>query len=194
MYNYRVADNLGITLGGFVVPPVFDKPFTDLRGIGEAVDPYAVGQRGKLGISRSEWIVGTHFLVPVESSRETAPPPFPSEHVQHLLACLASGHYSGQERRRHKRHAVTVPVVALPLAADYRIDGESVHMTATNVSLGGAALMYTSSIAAPYLVLDFGAAGEELLQVVLQILRLRSIGSLFEICGQFIGRLPQVPE
>jgi hypothetical protein len=125
----------------------------------------------------------------VEINWDALTPPTPPDRVQQLLTSLATGTYSGPERRRHKRHAVTAPVVALPLAAHYRVDGDPVQMTTANVSLGGAALMHTQCIDAPYLVLDFSVAGEDRLQVVLQVLRVRCVGPLFEIGGQFSGRL-----
>ena len=185
-----------LTLGRLPVTPAFCEPLTEFQGVVSPIGPHTIDRNREMGIAQNEWTTSTTFLSPVpplEVQRDAATPSVPAENMEQFLTCLAGGHYSGQERRRHKRHPVTAPVVALPLAADYRIEGESVQMTTTNLSLGGAALMHTESINSPYLVLDFSAAGEDLLQVVLQILRVRSIGSIFEISGQFIGRLPHAP-
>jgi hypothetical protein len=86
-----------------------------------------------------------------------------------------------------------VPVVALPLASDFRINGEPVQMTTANVSLGGAALIHTRFVDTPYLALDFKAATIESLQVVLKVLRVRSLGPVYEVSGEFISRLSQIP-
>jgi hypothetical protein len=182
-------------LASGVVPgtPALGTRLTEFQGVATPLSPHAIDRAREVGIAQGEWGTPTSFVPPMEATRDAATPLVSAENVQQLLTCLSGGDYSGQERRRHQRHAVTAPVVALPLAADYHIDGDSVRMTTTNLSLGGAALIHTEPINAPYLVLDFSAAGEELLQVVLQILRMRSIGAFFEIGGQFIGRLPQPP-
>jgi hypothetical protein len=86
-----------------------------------------------------------------------------------------------------------VPVLVLPLARDFRVAGEPMQMTTVNVSLGGAALVHTRFIDAPYLALDFSVAGVELMQVILHVLRVRSTGLVYEIGGKFISRLSQSP-
>jgi hypothetical protein len=62
-------------------------------------------------------------------------------------------------------------------------------MTMANISLGRAALLHTRFVDAPYLAIDFTAAGLELLQVVFKVLRCRSLGPVYEIGGQYISRL-----
>jgi hypothetical protein len=128
-------------------------------------------------------------LAPVELKLEAAGHRIPPQNVRRLVKALAPSGYAGPERRMHQRYPVTVPVVALPLAADFRIDGEPLQMTTVNVSLGGAALIHTRFIKAPNLALDFTVAGVELLQVVLKVLRVRGIGPVYEIGGEFISRL-----
>jgi hypothetical protein len=182
-----------LTLGVDPVAPAFDNCLAKLQDVALPVDPHVFDRAREVGISHGEWRIPTSLVPPIEVKRDDDAQPVSVENVQQLLTCLAGGQFFGKERRRHLRHAVAAPVVALPLAADYRIDGEPQQMTTTNLSLGGAALMHSQQVDAPYLVLDFSAAGEELLQVVLQILRVRSIGSFVEIGGQFIGRMPQSP-
>jgi hypothetical protein len=116
-------------------------------------------------------------------------PAIPPETVQRLIKPLASTEYQGPDRRREKRYPVTLPVVAVPLAADFRIDGEPAQMLTANISLGGAALIHTRFIDADYLALDFTGAGSESLQVVLKVLRVRSLGLVYEISGEFVSRL-----
>jgi hypothetical protein len=144
------------------------------------------------GVTRSE--TDNPFISPVEVNMQAAAPSVPSENVQRLIKSLVPGEYTGPDRRIHKRYAVTVPVIVLPLTSDFRINGEPVQMTTANVSLGGAALIHTRFIDGPYLALDFTVAGIELLQVVLKVLRVQGAGPVYEVGGQFISRLSQTPK
>jgi hypothetical protein len=145
------------------------------------------------GVTRSEPGMSGRSVAPVEGRVEAIAPSIPPENVQRLLKSFVPGDFSGPDRRRHKRYPVTVPVIVLPLAADFRINGEPVQMTTANVSLGGAAFIHTRFIDVPYLAIDFTLAGLELLQVVLQVLRVRNIGPVYEVAGQFISSVSQAP-
>jgi hypothetical protein len=79
--------------------------------------------------------------------------------------------------------------VAVPLGNDFRIIGEPVHMTTMNLSLGGAALIHTRFTDAPHFALDFSTAGFKLMQVVMQVLRVRNVGPVYEVAGRFLSRL-----
>jgi predicted RNA-binding Zn-ribbon protein involved in translation (DUF1610 family) len=115
----------------------------------------------------------------------------PPENIKRLVKSVAPGKSPHIDLRKHKRHPITVPVVAVPLAADFRVSGEPMKMTTLNVSLGGAALIHTRVIDAPYLAIDFSAAGIELMQVVLKVLRVRNVGAVYEVAGEFISQLAQ---
>jgi PilZ domain len=143
------------------------------------------------GIRRNELGVVNPFMAPVALKVEA--PPIPLENIQRIVKSLASNEQPGAERRRHKRHPVMVPVVALPLAADFHVDGEPVKMTTANVSLGGAALIHTRFVDAPYLAMDFTVAGIELWQVVFKVLRVQSRGIVYEVGGEFVSRLSRTP-
>ncbi len=143
------------------------------------------------GVTRRE--ADNAFVAPVAIDIEAATSSDPPENVQRLLKSLVPGEYSGPERRSDKRYAIAVSVVVLPLASDFRIDGEPVQMTTANISLGGAALVHPRSLNAPYLALDFTVAGVELLQVVLKVARVHCTGPVYEMAGQFISRLAQAP-
>jgi len=147
----------------------------------------------KHGIHRGESSPGNPFVAPVALKVDSNAPSMPPENIQRLIKSMASEEQKGAERRRHKRYPVMVPVVALPLTADFRVDGEPMQMTTANVSLGGVALIHTRFVDAPFLALDFRVAGVELLQVVLKVLRVRSRGLVYEIGGEFISRLSQSP-
>jgi hypothetical protein len=123
------------------------------------------------------------------TSRYSIPP----ENVQRLIRSPKQDEYTGPDRRGQKRHVVNVPVVAVPLASDFRVDGETVQMTTANVSLGGAALVHTRFVESQYLAIDFAAAGLHSLQVVLRVLRVRSVGPAYEVSGEFISRVSHMP-
>jgi hypothetical protein len=148
--------------------------------VGDATEPV-------IGLDKAVQLRICEVTIVPESAAAAVPP----EHVRRLIKSLGGEKYEGPERRRDQRYAVTVPVVAVPLGQDFRIVGEPVKMTTLNVSLGGAALMHTRFTEAPYFALDFTSAGVELLQVVLQVLRVRNLGPLYEIGGRFISRLSQ---
>ena len=82
-----------------------------------------------------------------------------------------------------------MPAVALPLAPDFRVNGEAMAMTTANISLGGVALLHTRFVDAPYLAVDFTPTGEDKLQVVLKLLHCRPLGLVYEIGGEFISRV-----
>jgi hypothetical protein len=113
----------------------------------------------------------------------------PPEHVQRLLKCLAGKEYTGPERRRGKHYQVRRRAVVIPLAADFRVDGPPMEMTTLNVSLYGAALLHTRHINAMYLALDFTMDSSHLLQTVMSVLRVRSMGLGYEVAGEFVSGL-----
>jgi hypothetical protein len=134
------------------------------------------------------------FVAEVKVSVDARHGCVPPENVQRIIRALTQNHYHGAERRKGKHYAVAVPVVAVPLGADFGIIGEPVQMTTINVSQTGAALLHTRFTQAPYYALDFTLAGVELVQVVLEVLRVRNVGVLYEVAGRFVSRLtPKAP-
>jgi hypothetical protein len=134
------------------------------------------------------------FVAEVKVSVDARNGCVPPENVQRLIRALTQNPYHGSERRKDTHYAVAVPVVAVPLGADFGIIGEPVQMTTMNISQTGAALLHTRFTQAPYYALDFTLAGVELVQVVLEVLRVRNIGVLYEVAGRFVSRLtPKAP-
>jgi hypothetical protein len=95
----------------------------------------------------------------------------------------------GVDRRQQKRYSVALGVVAVPLGPDFSIAGPAARMIIRNISPSGAALAHTRFSDVPYFVLDFTAAGIELLQVVLKVLRVSNSGPIYEVAGKFISRV-----
>jgi hypothetical protein len=96
---------------------------------------------------------------------------------------------TGKERRQQTRYSIGVPVVAVPLRADFSIAGPAVRMTTRDISQSGMALAHARFSEVPYYVIDFTSAGIELLQVLLQVLRVSNSGPTYEVAGKFINRL-----
>ena len=62
-------------------------------------------------------------------------------------------------------------------------------MTTRDISQSGIALAHARFSDVPYYVIDFTAAGIELLQVLLKVLRVSNSGPNYEVAGKFISRL-----
>jgi hypothetical protein len=111
--------------------------------------------------------------------------------IRQLVRSLGGKPYAGPDRRQDQRYSMAVPAVAIPLGKDFRVIGKPVQMTTLNVSQGGAALLHTQYTDTPNFALDFTASGIPLMQVILQVLRVRDVGSVYEIAGQFVSRMSQ---
>jgi hypothetical protein len=95
----------------------------------------------------------------------------------------------GIDRRQHTRYSIGVPVIAVPLAANFTIVGPAVKMTTRDISKSGVGLAYARFTDAPYFVIDFTSAGIELLQVLMAVVRVSNNGPNYEVAGKFINRL-----
>jgi hypothetical protein len=142
-----------------------------------------------LGLTRVAGDSTTPFAILAQVGNSDFTPTIPPENVQRLAKMLAWDDAKWADRRQHPRHAISLPVIVLPLATDFRVNGDAVTMTTANISLGGAALLHTRFVDAPYLAIDFTTAGVDKMQVVLQVLRCRASGPVYEIGGKFISRL-----
>jgi hypothetical protein len=96
---------------------------------------------------------------------------------------------TGRDRRQQTRYSIGVPVVAVPLRANFSIAGPAVRMTTRDISPSGIALAHARFSNVPYYVIDFTSAGIELLQVLLKVLRVCNSGPTYEVAGKFINRL-----
>jgi hypothetical protein len=142
-----------------------------------------------LGLVKADGGQCNPFAVEVKVSVDARNGCVPPENVQRLIRALTQNHYPGCERRKDTHYSVVVPVVAVPLGADFGVIGEPVQMTTMNISQTGAGLLHTRFTQVPYYALDFTLAGVELVQVVLEVLRVRNVGVLYEVAGRFVSRL-----
>jgi hypothetical protein len=96
---------------------------------------------------------------------------------------------TGRDRRQQTRYSIGISVIAVPLRANFSIAGPAVRMTTRDISQSGMALACARFSDFPYYVIDFTAAGIELLQVLLKVLRVSNCGPTYEVAGKFINRL-----
>jgi hypothetical protein len=115
--------------------------------------------------------------------------PVSQKDVQRLVQCLAARDYRGREVRKQRRFPVAAPVTVVPLGADLRVSGQPARVMTINVSGGGMALVHSRRIVEPYLAIDFAASGVDLLPAVLQVSRVRTLASAFEVAGSFVSRI-----
>jgi hypothetical protein len=115
--------------------------------------------------------------------------PLPEKDVQRLVQCLAAKSFSGREARRQKRHPVAAPITLVPLSPDYRVAGQPARVMSINVSAGGIALVHSRRIVEPFLAIDFSASGVDLLPAILQVTRVRTLATAYEVAGRFVSRI-----
>ena len=58
-----------------------------------------------------------------------------------------------------------------------------------NISTGGICLLNDRAVHAAFLALELSAPGGDLIQVLVQVLRSRPRGGVYEIGGEFIARI-----
>jgi len=113
----------------------------------------------------------------------------PPKDVQRLVKCFAARSFKGRDARAHKRHPAAVQVTAIPLGTDFRVVGQPASIITMNLSSGGSALIHTKRILEPLLAIDFSASGIELMPAILEVTRVRTLASAFEIAGKFVSRI-----
>jgi hypothetical protein len=101
----------------------------------------------------------------------------------------AESELTGRDRRQQTRYSIGLPVVAIPLRANFTVAGPTVRMITRDISKSGIALSYARFSDVPYYVIDFTEARFELMQVLLKVLRVSNSGPTYELAGKFMNRL-----
>lgn len=100
---------------------------------------------------------------------------------------LVSPRYDGPERRATSRMAIAVPVAGIPVDEYFRPVGPPLVLTTRNISTGGIALIHDQPLVPKFLIVGLPTAPDtENVQLVVEVLRCRSIGPTFEIAGKFV--------
>lgn len=115
----------------------------------------------------------------------------PRAALHQLVRFLNTSWTEGHEKRQEARFGVTLPVIAVPLGPDFRVIGEATQMTTVNVSKAGAALFDVKPCHATYLTLDFAPAGLFTSKAILEVLRVGSAFSAYEVAGRLRCRIAE---
>jgi hypothetical protein len=103
--------------------------------------------------------------------------------VMDLTSDVRNAH--SQERRTEPLYAIMVPVFATPFDATGRRIGERFLAVTRDISAIGGAILHSENVSAHYLLLEFNLPGAREFRLVLEILRVREIGPLWELTGRF---------
>lgn len=113
----------------------------------------------------------------------------PRAALHQLIRFLNASVVEGHEKRREPRFGVTLPVIAVPMGPDFRVIGEASRMTTVNVSKAGVALFDVKPCHAAYLTLDFSPAGMSSSKAILEVLRVSTVFSAYEVAGALRCRI-----
>jgi hypothetical protein len=139
--------------------------------------------------NRGVELLAAHYGIAISGEDQAQPAGESAPRNTNAAASGSDVGSNGKDRRQQTRYSIGVPVVAVPLRADFSLAGPAVRMTTRDISKTGIALAHARFTDVPYFVIDFTAAGIELLQVLLKVLRVSNNGPTYEVAGQFINRL-----
>ncbi|MGM0486615.1 MAG: PilZ domain-containing protein [Planctomycetota bacterium] len=113
----------------------------------------------------------------------------PPDEIARFVNRLIEPSYQGSEKRSRERYPICIPVVALPLDEKFRPVGDPVVSMSRNLSTDGIALIHNRALKPKYLILELSSNDGTPIQMVLEVLRCRSVGRFFEIAGRFLMRM-----
>ncbi|MCA9268581.1 MAG: hypothetical protein KDA41_08930 [Planctomycetales bacterium] len=90
------------------------------------------------------------------------------------------------ELRKSPRSPVALAACAMPLDATQTPVGAAFMVMVQNISHSGVAFTHMQPLAHPYVALEFYGEEDAKMKVVMQVLRMRNLGSFCEIAGEFL--------
>ncbi len=130
-------------------------------------------------------LLNGNFLEVQEESENATP-----NRVANFIRRVVRGEkfLNGSEHRLSVRYPVTMPVKAMPLNDQHLPDGEEFLGVTRDISEGGLSFYHLKPLEARYLKLELvNTIGmEEHLHAVMEVLRCRETGPLYEIGGRFV--------
>ena len=94
------------------------------------------------------------------------------------------------DRRASPRYTIALPVTAMELDDHYRPVGKTFSAVTRDISAIGLCMYHSQSSTAKYLDLDLTSnSSDEHLRVLLEVVRCKDVGSIFEIGGRFVKAL-----
>jgi hypothetical protein len=103
--------------------------------------------------------------------------------------------HAGRDKRRAVRYSVKAAIPVQPFDAMLQPIEAPFMSVARNISTGGICLLSDRTIHAEFLGLELSATAGELVQLLVQVMRSRPRGNVYEIGGEFITKMaaPRVP-
>ena len=92
-----------------------------------------------------------------------------------------------QERRSSERRPWAIPVTALALDRDLHPMGEPFRIMTRDVSQTGIGLRYFEEIEAPCLALQLPDSGDQIVQVVVELVNCRPVEEVCDMGGRFLS-------
>jgi hypothetical protein len=126
------------------------------------------------------------------SAREQSYSPADEEQLHQFIGRLqeAGAKFT---RRREVRHAVALPVDATPVDASLYPLGPVLQAVTRDISTSGISLLCTTSPEAKYLAISLWAAEGQRLDAVVEVLRCRPLGPMFDLGGRFVTKIHGLP-
>ena len=98
-----------------------------------------------------------------------------------------SQRYQGANRRQYRRYTLGIAVRAFQVNDSMENLREEYVGVTRDISLSGAAIYFTQAISERVLALEFATPSGESNRTLMQVLRCRPVGPLFEIAGRFLS-------
>ena len=94
------------------------------------------------------------------------------------------------DRRASPRYSIDLPVTATVLDDQFRPVGKTLWAVTRDISAIGLCIYHNQPITAKYLELNLSSSSiDEQLRVLLEVVRCKETGSLFEIGGRFVEQV-----
>lgn len=95
-----------------------------------------------------------------------------------------------QDARESKRHKITMEVIVRPVNGDGTTFGAAYRAVSTDISATGLGFLHRRPVSDKYLCVTFRTEAE--LSVIIEVVRCRPVGPLFEVGGVFVRKLDGV--
>ena len=97
--------------------------------------------------------------------------------------------YMGNEKRSEARYSMTVPVRVCQISHSFERVGEEFVAVSRDISTRGISFFHTAAVSEKWLSVELTVPEVGTMQAVIEVLRCRAVGPLFEIAGRFVNDL-----
>lgn len=103
-------------------------------------------------------------------------------------------YYRGEDRRIEERHRVAISVTGMPVDDNMQPAAEAFEAVTRDISRSGLALFHSQPVTTKFLAVQLIDLDGHQFEAVVQVLRCRPIGPVFEIAGRFVTIVHEAPE